>query len=93
MRVNRSRNQRVPNFARNSAANDSYIVVVWTGSCLSSPLPSEDSDSLVLLPSLPKLLRTLPSSEVTLAKLSECDASAFSWPPSSSAVSTESHLK
>jgi hypothetical protein len=69
------------------------MVVVWTGSCLSSPLPSEDSDSLVLRPSLPRLLRILPSLAVTLAKLSVCDASAFNWLPSNSAVSTESHLK
>lgn len=82
-----------PSLARNSAAKDSYIVVVCTESCLSSPLPSDDSDSLVLRPSLPKLLRALPSTEFTLAKLSVCDASAFNWPPNNSAVSTESHLK
>lgn len=68
-------------------------MVVWTGSCLSSPLPSEDSDSLVLRPSLPRLLRILPSVAVTLAKLSVCEASAFNWLPNNSAVSTESHLK
>lgn len=62
-------------------------------SCLSSPLPSEDSDSRVLRPSLPRLLRTLPSVAVILAKLSPCNASVFNCLPNNSAVSTESHLK
>lgn len=85
--------QDKPSLARNSAASDSYIVAVCGGMCLCSPLPSDDSDSRVLLPSLPKLLRTLVSVPLTFVELSECEARAFNWPPRSSAVSTESHLQ